>query len=290
MKQIKATISDYWELTKPGVTFMVLVSTFGGFYLGTVGSLNIWLLCNTLIGSWLVAAGTNALNQLVERDLDAKMKRTIKRPLPAGRLSPTHVRNFSVLISLAGIVQLWLVVNWGTAILAALTLLSYILIYTPLKRKHPVSTVVGAVPGALPALGGWVAVRGNASAEGWILFAILFFWQIPHFLAIAWLYREDYARGGFPVLPVVDADGIRTSFHIVTNCLALLSVSLLPTLAGLTGTIYFAGAFFLGVGFLIAGIHLAKKKTLPVARRLLHVSIIYLPALMILLFFDKTGM
>lgn len=290
MANYKSILADYWELTKPGVTFMVIISTFGGFYLATFGALDWMLLANTLIGSWFVAAGTNALNQLIERDIDGRMKRTRKRPLPAGRLPLTHVRLFAWGISVIGIVYLWLSANALTGILAAITLASYIYIYTPLKRKSPLSTVVGAVPGALPALGGWVAVRGAINMEAWIIFAILFFWQMPHFLAIAWIYREDYERGGFRVLPVLDQNGFHTGMHIVLNCLALLTVSLLPTLTGMTGTVYFMGAFILGAVFLWSGVRLALQKTNRQAKQLLHASIVYLPILMALMLLDKISM
>ncbi len=281
-------LKDYWELTKPGVTFMVIVSTFGGFYLATRGTLDFALLLHTLVGSWLVAAGTNALNQLIERKIDAKMKRTQNRPLPAGRLQPAHVLWFSVSISAAGILQLALFANLLTAALAFATLASYVFIYTPLKRTTSFSTVFGAVPGALPAMGGWTAVRNSAGIEAWVLFAILFFWQLPHFLAIAWIYREDYARGGFRVLPVLDKLGTSTGFHVVANCIALLTVSLLPTLLGLTGQVYFAGAFLAGAIFLIYGVQLALRKSNRSAKQLLHVSIIYLPVLYLFMFLDKT--
>jgi len=280
-------LSDFWELTKPGVTFMVVISTFGGFYLACKSNIHAALLVNTIIGSWFVAAGTNALNQLIERNLDAKMKRTQNRPLPAGRLPATQVQWYAISISLIGILFLWLTVNWLTSLLATITLMSYIFIYTPLKRKTYWSTLIGAVPGALPAMGGWTAVTGNITLETWILFSILFFWQIPHFLAIAWIYREDYARGGFPVLPVVDKRGIKTSYHVLTTCVALLSVSLLPTLMGLTGVTYLSGASILGITFLVFGIKLTQHKTNRSAKRLLHASIIYLPLLMFLMLADK---
>ncbi|MFQ5770655.1 MAG: heme o synthase [bacterium] len=286
---MKLYLKDYLQLTKPGVTFMVIISTVGGFYLASAHSVDFLLLINTLLGSWLVASGTNALNQLIERDIDARMKRTQKRPLPAGRLHPRHVQIFATSISIMGIGHLCLTVNLLTGLLAALTLLSYIFIYTPLKRKTPLSTLIGAVPGALPAMGGWTAVRGEISIEAWVLFAILFFWQLPHFLAIAWIYREDYARGGFLVLPVVDHNGWQTGIQIIIYCLALLSVSLLPTLLGLTGFLYFSGALILGIGFLTSGIRVAVQKTNRYAKQLLHASIIYLPVLMALMFIDKTA-
>ncbi|MFQ5652036.1 MAG: heme o synthase [bacterium] len=289
MKLGHQILSDYWELTKPGVTFMVIISTCGGFYLGAENALDYVLLFHALFGSWLVAAGTNALNQLIERDIDATMKRTRKRPLPAGRRSVREVRVFAISISVSGIVYLSIATNLLTGVLAALTLASYVFIYTPLKRKTPLSTVIGAIPGALPAMGGWTAVQGEITVGAWVLFAILFFWQLPHFLAIAWIYREDYVRGGFPVLPVLDKNSSTTGIHIIVNCLALLSVSLLPTLLGMTGAIYFVGAFILGLLFLISGIRVAVLRTNLNAKQLLHASIIYLPILIALMFIDKTA-
>lgn len=266
---------------------MVIVSTFGGFYLGALLEIDWLLLFHTLLGSWMVAAGTNALNQVIEKDVDGKMKRTCNRPLPAGRVSRAEATTMALVIAALGIMQLALAVNPLTALLAALTLLSYVLIYTPMKRVTSMSTVIGAIPGALPAMGGWTAVRGEISVEAWILFAILFFWQLPHFLAIAWLYREDYKRGGFPVLPVLDRVGTNTGLHIIANCLALLSVSLVPTLIGLTGLVYFVGAFIIGSIFLYTGIQVLTQKSNHAAKRLLRASIAYLPILYILMFVDK---
>jgi protoheme IX farnesyltransferase len=266
---------------------MVAVSTLGGFYLASENSLNWFLLLHTLIGSLLVAGATNALNQLVECELDAKMKRTRRRPLPSGNLSAIQAGHFAAWTSVAGISYLALAVNLLTAGLAALTLASYILIYTPLKKLSPLSTLVGAVPGALPALGGWTAVTNSINPEGWIFFSILFFWQIPHFLAIAWIYRDDYARGGFKVLPLSDNNYFSTSLYIILNCIALLFVSLLPSFIGMTGIIYFTGALVLGLGFLFFGIIVVIKRTNQSAKQLLHVSILYLPLLMMFIFIDK---
>lgn len=286
---MKQQIADYHELTKPGVTFMVIISALAGFYLASGASLNWPLLLCTLAGTWLVASGTNALNQFVERDLDRKMKRTNKRPLPSGRMKPIHALIFAAAVSIGGILLLSLAVNLLTGLLAALTLGLYVFVYTPLKRESSISTLVGAVPGAIPPMGGWTAVRGEIGLEAWVLFAILFFWQLPHFWAIAWVYRADYARGGFPMLPVIDEDGQQTGLHIVTNCLALLSVSLMPTLLGLTGGLYFFGALVLGVGFLVSGIRVAVLKSNRDARQLLLASIVYLPVLYALMGIDKVG-
>jgi len=286
---LKVKISDYLELTKPRVTFMVLVSVLTGFYLGARDSLNWILLLNAMLGTWLVAGGTSAFNQLIERDIDSVMKRTQKRPLPSGRLTAKQVGIFAASISIIGISYLCVTANLLTGFLAALTLISYVFVYTPLKRKTSLSTIIGAVPGALPAMGGWTAVTGEIGAGGWALFFILFFWQLPHFLAIAWIYKEDYERGGFPVLPVIDVDGDLTGRQIILNCLALISVSLLPTILGLTGAVYFVGALVLGLIYLTSGIRLARRKSNRYAKQLLHASIIYLPLLLTLMFLDKTG-
>ena len=286
---LQSRLTDYWELTKPRVTFMVLISVFGGFYLATRSSLDVVLLIHALLGSWLVAGGTNALNQLIERDRDALMRRTKNRPLPASRVLPKHAGFFAASISVVGILQLILAVNLLTGLLAATTLATYIFVYTPLKRQTSLSTLVGAVPGALPAMGGWAAAAGTVGIEAWVLFAILFFWQLPHFLAIALIYRDDYARGGFSVLPVEDQSGTCTGLQIILNCLALLSVSLLPTLLGLTGLVYFLGALILGMAFLASGIRVAVQKSNRYAKQLLHASIIYLPLLMTLMLIDKVA-
>jgi len=280
-------LKDYWQLTKPGVTFMVIISAFSGFYLGSGADINLWLLFHTLTGSWLVAAGTNALNQLIERDLDAKMKRTQKRPLPDGRLSVSEVAIFSITISLAGIIYLTVAANLLTGALAAATLLTYVFIYTPMKQRSHIATLIGAVPGALPAMGGWTAAQGEISAEAWILFTILFFWQLPHFLAIAWLYKDDYTRGGFPVLPAIDKQGVLTSWYVISNCMALIFVSLLPTMVGIAGKIYFIGAFFMGIYFLYSGIQLMRQRSNNAAKKLLRTSIVYLPVVLALMLMDK---
>lgn len=268
---------------------MVVISTLGGFYLASDTAIDLIKLLHTLLGSWFVAAGTNAMNQFVERDYDRIMKRTMNRPLPSGRLKANHVLIFSAAISIVGTIYLALATNLLTGLLAALTFACYIFIYTPMKRVSSWSTIVGAVPGALPAMGGWVAVTGTVTAEAWILFGILFFWQLPHFLAIAWIYRDDYQRGGFKVFPLTDSeDYFQTSFHIVANCLALMAVSALPSIVGVTGHIYLAGALILGLAFLIAGLQMVAHKNNRYAKKLLLTSIAYLPILMLLMFLDKT--
>jgi protoheme IX farnesyltransferase len=286
MTQVK--FSDYLALTKPRVTLMVVITMAFGFYLGARGEMEWFLFLHAVIGTALVAGGTSALNQYFERDIDAKMQRTKNRPLPTGRLRPQEALIFSIAISVAGIVQLMLAVNWLTASLATLTLISYVFLYTPLKQKSSLSTVVGAIPGALPPLGGWTAARGELSLEGWVLFAILFLWQLPHFLAIAWIYREDYRRGGLPMLTVVDPDGDSAGRQIISNCLALLPVSLLPTILGMAGRLYFIGALALSLFFLGCGIAVMRHRTNADVRRLLRASLVYLPMLLALMALDKT--
>ncbi|MDZ7343372.1 MAG: heme o synthase [candidate division KSB1 bacterium] len=278
---------DFLELTKPRVTFLILLTMAFGFYLGVPGTLDWILLLNALVGTALVAGGTSALNQYLEREIDAKMLRTKNRPLPAGRLQPRQALIFSLIISVGGLLLLALAVNLLTAFLAALTLGSYAFLYTPLKQKSSLSTVVGAVPGALPPLGGWAAARGELGLEAWVLFAILFLWQLPHFLAIAWIYRDDYRRGGLPMLTVVDPAGDSTSRQIITNCLALMPVSLLPTLLGIAGAFYFVGAFMLSLVFLSCGVAVMRKRTNLSVRRLLNASLAYLPFLLGLMALDK---
>jgi protoheme IX farnesyltransferase len=278
---------DFLALTKPRVVLMVLATTAVGFYLGTQEMLDWWRLLETLIGTALAAAGTIALNQYLERDLDALMERTRLRPLPAGRLHPTTALAFGATITAAGLLHLMLAVNPLAALLAGLTVGSYLFAYTPLKRRSPLSTLVGAVPGGLPPMIGWVAARGVLDLEAWVLFGILFLWQIPHALAIAVLYRPDYARAGFRFLPVLDPDGTKTGLPIVSHCFALLIVSLLPALAGLAGSVYFFGALALGLAFLGAGARLALAASAGAARRLLLASLVYLPAVLALMALDK---
>src|SRR6266567_5778084 len=238
----RSTVSDYWTLTKPEVNVLVLASTLAGFYLGSRGPLSGLRLVHTLLGTLLVASGTATLNQFIEREYDARMRRTANRPLPAGRLAPSWALGFGVLLSAAGALDLALAVNALSSLLALLTLGSYLAFYTPLKRRTPLCTLVGAFPGAMPPLIGWAAARGSLSLEAWVLYAILFFWQFPHFLSIAWMYREDYARAGLLMLPQNDPQGRRAARQILVTSLALLPISLLPTLLGQMGWVYFLGA------------------------------------------------
>ena len=275
------------ELTKPRITQLVLLTSAAGFYAGARGGVDPVLLLHTLLGTALVAGGTNALNQLRERDIDARMERTRRRPLPSGRVTPRTAGLFAAAISIVGVLYLALAVNLLTAGLAALTLVSYVFLYTPLKRRTTLNTLIGAVPGALPIVGGWTAAGGSLDVAVGALFWILFLWQLPHFLALAWIYRDDYRRGGLAMLSVDDPEGRRTGRMVLLYALALLPVSLVPTLVGLTGTVYFLGALALGVVYTGVGVALAWRVTSPRAWRVFTVSVVYLPALLALLVIDK---
>jgi heme o synthase len=283
----KSWTSVFADLVKARLTTLVLLTTLVGFYLGWRGAMNFALMFNTLMATALVAAGASALNQLLEREYDAKMRRTQGRPLPAGRLQPTTVMIFGGVCSVAGLVYLALAVNLLTSVLGAITLVSYLFIYTPLKRVTWLNTAIGAVPGALPPLMGWTAARGELSGEGWALFAILFFWQLPHFFAIAWIYKDEYARAGFKMLPGIDEDGRRTAQQAVSNTLALLAVSLFPFVFKMAGTNYLVGAIILGAGFLFYAARFSRQLTLARAKQLFFASIIYLPLLLALMVWDK---
>jgi len=280
-------LGAYAELTKPRLTLLVLVTTAAGAYLGSSSIVDPWLVARTLLGTWLVASGASALNQVMECDADAVMRRTQSRPIPSGRMQPLEALRFGVAFAIAGLVVLALGVNLLTSVLAAVTLASYLFLYTPMKRRTALCTLVGAVPGAIPPMIGWAAVRGTLTVEAWVLFAVLFLWQLPHFLAIAWLYREDYERAGFPMLPVIEPDGGSTARQAVLYAAALLPVSLLPTVLGLSGAVYFIGALLLGVAFLVIGSGLLSERTRARAVRLFVASIAYLPLLLTLMVCDK---
>lgn len=279
--------ADFFELAKPRIVLMVLVTAFVGFYVGSEKIPDYLRLLQMLFGTALAAGGTLALNQFVERDTDAMMQRTRRRPLPDGRVQPREALWFGALITMAGLVYLALAVNLQSAWVTALITLSYLLLYTPMKRKSSLCMLVGAVPGALPPVIGWVAARGDFKVDAWVLFAIMFLWQVPHTLAIARLYREDFAKAGIQFLPVIDPEGATTNRQIISHCAALLAVSLLPTLLGLAGAVYFTVAFVLGVGFLASGISLAMESTPSGARRLLFASLIYLPVLLLVMALDR---
>jgi len=278
----------FLELTKPRITQLVVLTAAAGFYLGAAGRVDVRVLIETLVGVALVAAGTNAFNQLRERDVDARMQRTRGRPLPSGRVTPRAAALFAAVISIVGVAYLGIAVNLLTAGLAALTLASYVLFYTPLKRKTSLNTLIGAVPGALPIVGGWTAAGGELGPAVAALFWILFLWQLPHFLALAWIYRDDYRRGGLAMLSVDDPDGRHTGRMVLLYATALLPVSLLPTLLGVTGALYFFGALALGLAYTGASVAMTRAVTTARAWRLFLVSIIYLPALLTLMVLDKT--
>ena len=276
-------VGDFCELIKARLTSLVLVTTLAGFYLGSEKGVSYLRMFNTLLGTALVAAGAAALNEFIERHVDARMKRTRDRPLPSGRMQPDTALLIGVSLAVGGMVYLDLLVNAASSMLAALTLATYVFAYTPLKRITSLNTLVGAIPGALPPVIGWAAARDQAGAEAWVLFAILFCWQMPHFLAIAWMYREDYAQAGFVMLPNVDREGGGTGRQAVNYAGALLMVSLLPTLVGMANPVYFAGAFLLGVGMVVYAWRMQRDATRLHARQLFFASIIYLPLLLGLL-------
>jgi protoheme IX farnesyltransferase len=282
----KNRLRDLVSLTKPRITLMVLISAGAGFLLGSAGRARPLELLLTALGIGLVAGGTSALNMVLERDVDALMRRTRGRALPAGRVTPGVAALFSVAVSLAGIAVLAVFVNLLTALLAAVALVSYVAVYTPLKRVSSLSTLVGAVPGALPIMGGWTAATGTLDPGAWALFGILFFWQLPHFLALAWLYRDDYQRGGLRMLGVFDPEGRQTRQQSVLYALALVPVSLLPVLLGLTGTVYPVAALALTGAYVASALRFAVRADSPTARGLFRVSLVYLPLLLMLLTLD----
>jgi protoheme IX farnesyltransferase len=280
--------ADFLELTKPRITFLVTLTTLVGFVLGARGGASPQALVAAVVGTALVASGASTLNMYLERRVDARMQRTRERPLPSGRLRPAEALGFGLLLTLVGLGGLLFFTNRLAAAVALVTWLSYVFAYTPLKTRTSLSTIVGAVPGALPPVIGWTAAGRGLDAGAFVLFAILFLWQIPHFLAIAWLYREDYARGGLPMLPVLDPEGHATGRQSVAHSLALLVVSLTPTAAGMAGPTYFAGALILGVAFTAVALAAAVRRDRSAARRLFMASIAYLPLLCALLLLDRT--
>ncbi len=283
----KARTADFFELTKPRITVLVVATTLAAFYLGTGSSVPFLLLWHTIFGTALVAGGASAFNMYLERDLDALMHRTTGRPLPSGRLQSGEALVFATFISGAGMVYLFTLTNPLTSLLSALTFLSYLFLYTPLKTRTWWATIIGAVPGALPVTLGWAAATGGLSREVWVLFAILFLWQLPHFYAIGWIHREDYARAGYQLLPVVDPSGARTARQAIFYIAALTIVSAMPAKIGLAGMSYLVGALALGFLFLAYGIAFSLQRDRQSARHLFLVSIVYLPVLLSLLILDK---
>lgn len=279
--------ADLTELTKPRITLMVVLTAGIGLLLASGGDVPFSLVVHTLLGTGLLAGGSSALNQVLERDLDALMQRTAQRPLPAGRMHPDVALLFGVTIAIVGLLELTLFVNLLTALLGTLALASYVFLYTPLKRVSSLATVVGAIPGAIPPLMGWTAVTNEIALGAWVLFGILFLWQLPHFLAIAWMCREDYARAGLPMLPVVEPDGRSTARQMVLWGAALLPVSLMPTILGLTGITYFLGTLTLGCFFLGVCVAFSLSFSTQAARRVLLVSVLYLPAVLVVMVLDR---
>ncbi len=279
--------ADFIELVKPRLVLMILVTTAAGFYIGSHTPVN-WFQClHTLIGAGLTAAGVLGLNQYLERDIDAQMKRTQDRPVPGGRMSPLVALLFGVMLTGSGMLYLTFIVNPLSGLVISLIVASYLFLYTPLKRKTSLCTLIGAVPGALPPVVGWAAARGTVTAEAWVLFAILFLWQLPHSLAIAYIYREDYAKAGLRLLPVIHPDGASTRRQIVMNCVALLAIGLLPALLSIAGGIYFLIALLSGLAFLAFGIYLGVARSVQAARYLLYASLLYLPIVFIAMALDK---
>jgi protoheme IX farnesyltransferase len=280
-------LADYVQLTRPRLSAMALLTVAAGAVLAAGGAPDWRILTNTLIGAALVAAGASALNQWLERESDALMQRTRERPLPSGRLRPGEVLVLGFGSAVAGVVYLDLTLPIPlAAALAALTLLSYLFVYTPLKRTTALNTLAGAIPGALPPMIGWAAVRGSVSAGAGVLFVVLFLWQMPHFLAIAWIHRADYERAGLRMLPAIDPEGGMIGRLMVCYCLALLAASLAPLVLGGGGPVYLAGALLLGIGFLACAVGFARDRSVARARVVLRASLIYLPALLILLLLD----
>ncbi len=279
-------VKDYLELTKPRITWLILMSTAVGYYFGHHGAWQFWLMFHALIGTGLIASGTAALNQWYEREADEKMRRTQDRPIPSGRVLPMTALRFGIALEILGTLELWLGVNPLTAGLGVITIALYLLAYTPLKQKTWWSTTVGAIPGAMPPLIGYAAASNHLTVEAWALYAILFLWQFPHFYAIAWMYREDYSRAGILMLPVVEPDGQSTSRQILIYSALLIPISLLPNWLGMAGAVYFVGALAMGLAFLYSGIRVTLERTRLRARHVLLASVIYLPVLYGLMVFD----
>lgn len=289
---------DYIELTKPRITALILMSTGIGYFFGLPPSgnwpgllhgINFLALLHTIAGTGLMASGTAALNQWYEREADRRMRRTARRPLPSGRLAPANALSFGVALSIAGFLELWLGVNLLAGLTGAFTLVSYLFLYTPLKQRTWWSTTLGAIPGAMPPVIGYAAASGALTRDAWVLGAILFLWQFPHFYAIAWMYKDDYARAGIRMLPVVEPDGRSTARQIVLYGMALIPVSLTPALMGMSGIVYGMGALVLGLWFLYSGVRVALERTILRARTVLLTSVLYLPLLYGLMLLDRPG-
>jgi heme o synthase len=283
-------LADYWALTKPEVNFLIAITTAAGLCLGLPAALAHFpwiLLLHTLLGTVLVASGAASLNQLIELRFDAQMRRTARRPLASGRIQPSHALWFGISLSFSGVAHLVLFTNLLASLLAVFTLLSYLFLYTPLKRITPLCTLIGAVPGAAPPLIGWAAARGRLDSEAWMLFAIVFLWQFPHFMAIAWMYREDYARAGYLVLPLGESRNRFVTWQTLVASVALLAVGIMPTITKVSGVVYSGAGFILGAIFLYYGTRFAFRRSNVAARQLLVASIVYLPLVFGLIMLNK---
>ena len=282
----KNIYAAFVELTKPRITFLILVSTALGYYLGDTGQFKLFNFLITIIGTTMLAGGAGAINHYIEKDLDALMDRTKSRPIPAGLISGETALYFGIIQAVLGFVFLWVFVNVLTALLGLLTIALYIFVYTPLKMITWLNTTIGAVPGALPALGGWAASANELNPNAWILFAILFLWQHPHFYAIALMCKEDYKKAGFKMLPVIEEDSNRTNRQIIWHAFLLIPVSLFFVVTGVLGSIYFWGAAILGVVYLLSGIPLLRESSVKNAKLLLRTSVLYLPLLLVIILID----
>jgi protoheme IX farnesyltransferase len=279
----------YLTLTKPDVSLLVLMTTAAGYYMGARGPVDWLRLAHTVFGTMLIAAGTAALNHYIERESDRYMRRTASRPLPSGQLQPREALLFGVGLAIAGAADLWISSGWLASMLGVITCLSYLLAYTPLKKRTVWATFVGAFPGAVPPMIGWAAATGSLDRGAWLLFGILFLWQFPHFHAIAWMYRDDYSRAGILMLPVVDRDGTRTFRQIILTAVALIAVSLLPSMLGLTGVLYFFGALVVSTALLQVCLWAASSKTNVRAKWLMHATVLHIPLLLGLMMYDKVA-
>ena len=286
-KKASSIKEAYYELTKPSITFMILVSTALGYFMGGSGISNYQHFILTLLGSCLISSGSGALNHFAEAESDKIMHRTNLRPIPAGIILPENAMIFGVALIFIGSGILYFFINTLTCVLALITALMYLFIYTPLKKLTWLNTPIGAIPGAIPPIGGWVAATGSLDPEAWILFAILFLWQHPHFYAIALMFKDDYKKAGLKMLPVVEPNGSRTNRQIIWHALLLIPVSVMPVYINLLGMIYFWAALILGIGYLISGFILAKQYSVNNARLVLQVSVFYLPILFLTIMLDK---
>ena len=286
LSQVSSRVSDYLQLARPRLAIMVLVTVGAGWIVAAEGVTQVSTLVHALVGTAMLFAGASALNQLLERDRDARMPRTANRPLPAGRLQPDEVLALAIILSAGGLMYLFVFCNPVAAVLGAFALFSYDLVYTPLKRSTPLSTLAGAVPGAVPPLISWVAARGSLGVEALALSAIVFFWQVPHFLAIAWIYRDQYARAGFPVLPALDPHGVQSGRQMIRYTVALIFASLMPSVLGFGGWLSGLSAVTFGALFLYSAFGFARQRTTQQARQVLRMSLIFLPAQFVFLVWD----